>query len=378
MVVLGDSQQKAAFSMCVISIPICILATILRFVATRRSGRRSGFEDWFALAALLTFLPLAVGLTYVVVKLGNRTTPMFLEALKGRDPEAVGFLKVIWINMSFFWPQQTFTKLSLLALYHRLFSVSHRFVVGIWIVTGLQIALGIGAYVTYFNTCRPVSKSWDIESGGTCFNNTIFFSIANPLNSLIDFVMAGQAVWMLKSLRLGANAKFKLALLFLLGGLSGAIGFVKLGLAQNAVNHDFRQAIFDEVQMATSVICCCGPLYKNLFSTNRHLVRALCSWVTRVQGTDADATDNPPGAYSPYRHRTPRMFSSANPPATLDKIRRDKWVNLDDSVLVWTNVEASRIDVEISHADQGLETPYEPGVGIPLRAVRVDRRIEIM
>lgn len=64
MVALGDAQQKAAFAMCVITIPVCIFATIFRFVATYRSGRKAGLEDWFALAALVTFLPYAIALLY--------------------------------------------------------------------------------------------------------------------------------------------------------------------------------------------------------------------------------------------------------------------------------------------------------------------------
>lgn len=50
--------------MCVISIPVCTLAIIFRFIATRRSGRKPGLEDWFALAAWVTFMPFACTLLY--------------------------------------------------------------------------------------------------------------------------------------------------------------------------------------------------------------------------------------------------------------------------------------------------------------------------
>lgn len=127
--------------------------------------------------------------------------------------------QVLWINLSFFWLQQTFAKLSLLALYHRLFSISRPFSIGVWIVAALQVAWGVGVYVAYLNSCKPISKAWDIVQDGKCVDDNVFFSASDPPNSIIDFIMAGQAIWMLRSLRMGTNAKFRLAFLFLIGAL---------------------------------------------------------------------------------------------------------------------------------------------------------------
>ncbi len=54
--VFRDPQQSAGFVICLVTIPICIAATILRFVATSRARRKIGYEDGFALAALIFFL----------------------------------------------------------------------------------------------------------------------------------------------------------------------------------------------------------------------------------------------------------------------------------------------------------------------------------
>ncbi|KAI1505311.1 hypothetical protein F5X99DRAFT_405210 [Biscogniauxia marginata] len=80
MVVLGDAQQKAAFAMCVITVPVYTMATIFRFVATHCFGRKPGLEDWFALAAPVTFLPHAIALLYVTVNIHGRPTPVLLLA----------------------------------------------------------------------------------------------------------------------------------------------------------------------------------------------------------------------------------------------------------------------------------------------------------
>lgn len=54
--VFRDSQQSAGFVLCVATLPSCILATVLRLVATKRANREIGVEDGFALLALLFFL----------------------------------------------------------------------------------------------------------------------------------------------------------------------------------------------------------------------------------------------------------------------------------------------------------------------------------
>lgn len=61
-------EYRAGFFVCVITAPICILATILRFVATKRTSRKLGLEDWFALLALLPYL------TYTVMFMWSKCT----------------------------------------------------------------------------------------------------------------------------------------------------------------------------------------------------------------------------------------------------------------------------------------------------------------
>jgi drug/metabolite transporter (DMT)-like permease len=62
--VFQDPQETAAWVVCIIFTPICILATVLRFVATKRAGRAFGWEDWFALLGLVFFLPYIGYLIY--------------------------------------------------------------------------------------------------------------------------------------------------------------------------------------------------------------------------------------------------------------------------------------------------------------------------
>ena len=58
--VLAAPENAAGWLLSIILTPICILATLLRFVATKRSGRTVGWEDWWALLALIFFIPYVV------------------------------------------------------------------------------------------------------------------------------------------------------------------------------------------------------------------------------------------------------------------------------------------------------------------------------
>lgn len=62
--VFDRAEYRAAFFVCVLTAPICILATILRFVTTKRTSRKLGLEDWFALLALLPYLTYTVMLLW--------------------------------------------------------------------------------------------------------------------------------------------------------------------------------------------------------------------------------------------------------------------------------------------------------------------------
>lgn len=50
-----DPLQGAVFLICILGVPITTGATLRRFQGTKSSGRRIGWENWFALLALLSF-----------------------------------------------------------------------------------------------------------------------------------------------------------------------------------------------------------------------------------------------------------------------------------------------------------------------------------
>lgn len=51
-----DPEQLGGFILCVVTIPICCLATGLRFAASKKTTGSANLESWLSLAALVFFL----------------------------------------------------------------------------------------------------------------------------------------------------------------------------------------------------------------------------------------------------------------------------------------------------------------------------------
>lgn len=62
---IGDNYlQRTFFAVAIVGVTVAILATGLRFVATKRSARQVGWEDWFAVLATLFYIFYVVPFLY--------------------------------------------------------------------------------------------------------------------------------------------------------------------------------------------------------------------------------------------------------------------------------------------------------------------------
>ena len=58
--IINDPSTRKIVILSLVTIPLCIVATILRFVATKRSRRKFGWDDLFAVLALAGYLVYAL------------------------------------------------------------------------------------------------------------------------------------------------------------------------------------------------------------------------------------------------------------------------------------------------------------------------------
>jgi uncharacterized membrane protein YhaH (DUF805 family) len=76
--VFEDPNQGANFVVAVVTLPICILVTLIRALVIIRSRRKMSLEDWFAFLALLPYLGWTI---YGIIRKSPSDCPVFWSSL---------------------------------------------------------------------------------------------------------------------------------------------------------------------------------------------------------------------------------------------------------------------------------------------------------
>lgn len=114
---------------------------------------------------------------------------------------------------------QTFAKLSICALYRRIFGVNQVYRRWLYILAAAQCAICLTLVCMQLLLCRPFYKFWDWLVPGECTPWTTLLLVTEPPNSLVDFGLVALAMSMIQPMQLKPNAKWKLRSLFGLGSL---------------------------------------------------------------------------------------------------------------------------------------------------------------
>jgi hypothetical protein len=115
--------------------------------------------------------------------------------------------------------QQTFAKLSILLLYHRLFGIDEKFRTSIRIIGFFQLLYFVATVVTSILICQPVYKYWQpFLPSGRCINIAAFLTGVEIPNSLVDFAMVILAIFMLRELHIDLKTKLRISVVFAVGG----------------------------------------------------------------------------------------------------------------------------------------------------------------
>ncbi|KAI1318719.1 hypothetical protein F5Y16DRAFT_116315 [Xylariaceae sp. FL0255] len=216
-----------------VTTPLTILATALRLIATKRSGRKFSWDDLFAVLALVGHLGYTVTPVGAIPGAANFTT------MQG----AVLTIKLSYITTPFFYVNQLFAKASLFVLYYRIFWSDIVFVRWIYVLAAIYIAWFITFFFLVLFLCKPISKWWDVTGTqpGYCIDGNAFLVSEETINSSIDLAIVGLTVAMVLRLQTHEFVKRKLAFIFSIGGLSGVISFIKIGIAYTTSDDNGRQ-----------------------------------------------------------------------------------------------------------------------------------------
>ncbi|KAI0019240.1 benzoate 4-monooxygenase cytochrome P450 [Xylariomycetidae sp. FL0641] len=270
---LSDSTQAAYFIVNFIFLPICTLATVLRFVAIRSSGRKPGLEDLFAVASTVCYIAYSL-----INAMGEFGTKPF---------------QLTFANLYTYLFQQFFFKLSAIALYYRIFGVDRGYRRWILLLLGLHISWTVMLFTLQTVACRPIQKFWYILTPGYCIPATTMTFAGEIPSSLIDFALVALAMVMVNSIKISRSSRWKLRFLFGLGTLVGVVGFIKIGLqyTDDTYYAYYSIGLWATVQSAVSVIVVCAPVYKPILP-GPHFWGRLTSKISSISLTGAKRRDS--------------------------------------------------------------------------------------
>ena len=92
--------------------------------------------------------------------------------------------------------------------------------------------------------CRPISKFWENKGPepAYCLDENAFLIANEVVNSCLDFALTALSIAIVQTrLQKESWVKTKLCLIFMVGGLSGVIGFVKIGILHQDVSANGRK-----------------------------------------------------------------------------------------------------------------------------------------
>ncbi|KAL4739345.1 hypothetical protein BDV11DRAFT_170142 [Aspergillus similis] len=250
-----------------IPIPLEILSTSLRLWAELRPGRNGlAFDDLLMVWATAVSVGLCIsGLVYgPPYGMGRH-----IEAVDEEDVKT--FMLGDYIFSHFYDFAIASTKLSVLALYHRIFPkpVFRRIIiltaifVVLWLMT-MELVLGF--------QCRPIQRFWDQDVEGKCFNLVAFSYFTNITNLTTDLWILVLPLPIILRLQVSRSKKIRLALLFSVGLATCSVSAARLSVVVSQGSADFTWAgvplgILSVWEPLGGILCANLPISHKLFSS---------------------------------------------------------------------------------------------------------------
>ncbi|KAI1801122.1 hypothetical protein F4811DRAFT_556131 [Daldinia bambusicola] len=304
---LAESRVALVNAFFSIPIPIEILSTALRLWVKARppSQRRLAFDDYFIIWATITAVSECIaGLVCGAVGgLGHH-----IEAISKEKAEA--FLLGDYVFSHFYDFAIASTKLSVLALYYRIFAATKfRIIVivtavcvTIWLIL-MEVLLGLG--------CQPVQGWWNSAAAATatCVDKLAFTYSTNIINLIFDMWIFTMPIPIILGLQASREKKIGLCFLFSIGLGTCAISATRLSVVVSVRSKDITWTevplgILSAWEPCGSILCANLPLvYKPLV----HAIQKLRSSIKSSRSRSHDLGARLPPSY----HDWTRLDSNA-------------------------------------------------------------------
>ncbi|CAH0000743.1 unnamed protein product, partial [Clonostachys byssicola] len=223
----SDTGPGAVIACSILSV-FTTTIVVLRFLAKRLTRQTLGADDWTCLAALLIHHALMIASCVAVVQGGM-----------GRDaritvPEnphsAVILFQCLFVAEVTYTYSSPLIKISVLAFYWRIFPTAGM-KLGCKIIGAMCIAWCVAVTIVDFIQCRPLEAFWYFElrtrPTTKCVDTVLHFLANSIANTFINFLTLSLPIYEVWKLHTSTERKFKIAFIFLLGGIAFAASLVR-------------------------------------------------------------------------------------------------------------------------------------------------------
>ncbi|KAI1380125.1 hypothetical protein F4677DRAFT_405911 [Hypoxylon crocopeplum] len=250
---------------------LSVLSVALRFYSRHFTKTGFGWDDWLILLALLAIIA-----TDILVLWSTGIDPDGAEIASNQYPDHeytpadIIFTKANFVATVLYYTITSATKLSILLMYRRLFSISASFRRQVLVVSLLVVIFWIGCTVADLLNCIPIEWTWlnSLDDPRYCFNYNIFWMATGVAEALLDVLIIVMPVRVVLGLQLTKSKKIAVVAVFLLGAFVIFSGLVKviLSYAPGQRNPSFgRTALWTTVHSCTGILCACLPVCWPLF-----------------------------------------------------------------------------------------------------------------
>ncbi|KAI5928774.1 hypothetical protein F4810DRAFT_705706 [Camillea tinctor] len=280
---LGASGT-ANFGAAIFMIVISVVSVAIRLALRRWARIPLSWSDWLILFGLaMIIVDTGLILEYIVAGPGPGTydlNEIIANYANGGAEWAPVMLKELYIGDLFFGFAITSVKLSILAFYREIFSISKTFQQWNWTVSSLCIVwLLVTTFCNAFQ-CNPPSALWEyLGSTEYCIPSGPLWLGYELTNFFLDVLVLGLPVVMVHRLRLRTAQKWSVASIFLLGGLVCVASIVRMVYIWNPHAPDTVQInqvqVLSSIQLGIAVLCACLPTYGPLLSLSRKAIKRI-------------------------------------------------------------------------------------------------------
>ncbi|KAI1173069.1 hypothetical protein F4777DRAFT_601087 [Nemania sp. FL0916] len=294
---LAEDRRALVNAFYSLPIPLEIFSTLFRLwlKASPRSERRLGYDDYLIAWATVTAVAECIaGLVYGPPHgLGRH-----VQVLK---PDSIStYLKGDYIFSHFYDFAIASTKLSILALYHRIFATP-KMRTAVLITAGLVFAWLIEMEVILGLGCQPIQGWWDpaLATTAKCVNKVAFTYSTNILNLVFDIWIFAMPIPIIAKLNVNKAKRIALFCLFSIGFGVCALSIARLSVVFSAGSGDVT---WDEVPLGIlSALEPCGAiLCANLPIIYRATVKGMRAIGSSVK-TPRNSSYGTGGLPSPYK-----------------------------------------------------------------------------